>query len=279
MVHLTIQYGDNQTVYWSSADGVSWTGGQQINIVVPPTVETIIPGCGHGLQINAAYCDQAPQCAGTAGTLVLPFVCTTAGDVSNDTACGNCHTCLVTSSDQGRTWTLGALSEQNGSREAALVQIQSSAAYAVGAAIYAGERNLGNSTGSRWHAISADSGRTFSVLGNDPSLPDGVTANWTGVVSGMARVDTPTTGPVMVFTAPADRTARQGMSAWASKDWGVTWTASPLSLWPGPAAYSDTIALNATHVAVLFENGDTGTGDFAARISFVIVPVADILAA
>ena len=95
--------------------------------------------------------------------------------------------------------------------------------------------------------------------------------------AGYARVDT-ASGPVLVYTAPAAAAQRAGLSAWASTDFGASWSAKPLSLWPGPAAYSDTIALNSTHVAFLFENGDAGTGDFAMRISFGVAAVADIVA-
>ncbi len=47
---------------------------------------------------------------------------------------------------------------------------------------------MGATPGIRWHAISLDSGETLSQFGTDPELPDVVTANWTGVVAGLARV-------------------------------------------------------------------------------------------
>jgi hypothetical protein len=67
------------------------------------------------------------------------------------------------------------VSDQNGSREAALVQLDSAPFATMGAVVFASERNLGNLTGHRLNALSTDGARTFSREGMNPSLPDVVT--------------------------------------------------------------------------------------------------------
>jgi hypothetical protein len=139
------------------------------------------------------------------------------------------------------------------------------------ATIYASERNLGNSTGTRLHSVSLDSGATFSPAraGFDPTLPDVVTANWTGCVAGLARFAQGggVRGPLL-FSTPEQRGVRANLSLWVSENEGASWGAPRASLWAGPAAYSDLAQVNATHVGVVFEGGPRGSGDFAAAIYF-----------
>lgn len=270
---LLVQQGDTGVVQTHSDDGgATWAAAAPAALVTPPGFDALIPGVGHGLQISAAHCLDA-SCGGTAGNLVLPFVATRSGPVSNDTACGTCATALVVSDDGGASWTLAAVSEQNGSREAALVQLDSAAVGAVGAAIYAAERNLGNSTGTRWHAMSVDSGRSFSRYGVDAALPDVTTANWTGIVAGLARADAPglpAHGPRLFFTAPSARGARANLTLWTSEDQAATWGAPRLQIFGGPAAYSDALQVNDTHVGIIFE---AGAQEFAGGIFYAAVPI------
>ena len=99
-----------------------------------------------------------------------------------------------------------------------------------------------------------------------------MTANWTGVVSGACRFDDASGGHRIVFTAPASRTERAGMTVYTSADEAATWTVGA-TLWPGPAAYSTTFQINATHVGMLFEHGEA---EFAQRISFLALTVAQL---
>ena len=125
VVHLLLQSGDAGVLALEShSAGRDWSPPRALNLTTPG-LASLIPGVGHGLQVQGALCGRAnPTCSGAAGRLVLPFVATREGPVSNDTACGTCASALVYSDDGGRTWLLGAVSDQNGSREAALVQLQ-----------------------------------------------------------------------------------------------------------------------------------------------------------
>ena len=74
-----------------------------------------------------------------------------------------------------------------------------------------------------------------------------------------------------MYTAPAAVGARANLSAWVSVDGGSTWGGGPqMSLWAGPAAYSDALQVNATHVGVVFEGG---ADEFAGGVFYVAVEV------
>ena len=122
-VHLLVQSGDSGTIALESLDGArSWSAPRALNISAPGFA-SLIPGVGHGIQLEGRLCGE-PTCGGRAGRLVVPFVATRDGPVSNDTACGTCASALVFSDDGGRAWQLGAVSEQNGSREASIAQLE-----------------------------------------------------------------------------------------------------------------------------------------------------------
>jgi len=79
-----------------------------------------------------------------------------------------------------------------------------------------------------------------------------------------------------VFTAPAEPGVRARLSAFVSEDEGASWGSKAILLYDGPSAYSDLIMYNSTHLALLWENGDAGSSDFAARISFSFISKADL---
>lgn len=313
IVHLMIQQGDDGVIYTTSPDGgVTWT--PPANITVSGNFANIIPGVGHGLAIDPQHC-MDPTCAGTAGRLLMPWACTVEGPVSNDTACSSecarprgarlppfapapcltphpcqwcppppaadCRTCLLASDDNGAGWYLAAVSSQVGGRESALVQLNSADFSTMGAVVYASERNLGPAPGVRLHAVSLDGGASFDsrYYAVDTDLPDVLTTNWTGVVSGLARVSAPSAPDFLVFTAPYNNVSeRANLTAFVSSGVGpsATWSVSAIgSLWSADAAYSDTLQINDTHLGVLFECGSNG--DFAAQIAFAAVPVASLL--
>ncbi len=108
----------------------------------------------------------------------------------------------------------------------------------------------------------------FSPHSTPPLIPNPF-CSWTGVVAGLARAD-----ELLAFTAPAAAGVRANLSLWTSADGGASWGAGPvLSIWPGPAAYSDALRINSTHVGVVFEGGET---EFAGGILFAAVPLAEL---
>jgi hypothetical protein len=201
-----IQLNSVTVLHSASADeGASWTPPAPTNI--SSAFSSQLPGCGHGIVVDGALCSE-PTCGGTAGRVTMPFVCHAAGASpfaaplsAADVACPGCYSCLVWSDDHGVSWHVGAASTQDGTRESGVVQLLKPGARL--ATLYASERNMGADPGHRLHAVSVDSGASYSVFGADPGLPDVDTKNWTGVVAGVARFDTP--GAHLSVMAPPPR--------------------------------------------------------------------------
>ena len=267
---LFIQTSPNLVTHSDDA-GATWSKPSPINITLPHGV-TASPGVAHGIQVSGALCSE-PSCGGAAGRLIVAWVChkkTPPRPIGSrsDISCAGCYTCLAVSDDGGKTWEVGAsaVSTQEGSREASLVQLPHSShpSGTGGAVIYATQRNMGATPGHRWHSISVDSGSSLSIFGEDPSLPDVVTKNWTGIVAGAARI-----GETVVVSTPKAQAERADLALFSSVDSAATWDAGQL-LVQGPAGYSDMQAINGTHGAVLCENG---AQEFSGKISFFVFEV------
>ncbi len=103
------------------------------------------------------------------------------------------------------------------------------------------------------------------MFGNDLGVPDVDTPDWTGIVAGAARV-----GDALFIATPNATAARADLALFRSDDEAATW--GPAALFSaGPAGYSDMGALNATHGALVFENGAT---QFAGKVSFATFTIA-----
>lgn len=185
---LFIQTAPNLVTYSDDA-GATWSKPEPVKITLPLGVTSASPGVAHGIQLRGELCAE-PTCGGAAGRLVVAWVChgkkaaaaaaprARLGDIS----CLGCYSCLAASDDGGASWAIapGAVAlPQEGSREASIVQLRSSAHASAGAVVYATERNMGASPGHRWHSISVDGARNLSLFGDDAGLPDGDTKNWT----------------------------------------------------------------------------------------------------
>ena len=313
-VHVLIQENSTAVLHAVSRDfGETWS--TPVQITISSTFAFQLPGCAHGIVVQGSLCSE-PTCGGTAGRLLLPFVCHAKANglararATGDVACPGCFSCIVWSDDHGATWAVGAASTQEGTRESGLAQLVLGVAAGDGAgapaAIYASERNMGATPGTREHAVSLDSGASFSSFGTDPGIPDVDTKNWTGVVAGVTRFDTAGScvsaesvcsasgsecfslraarswflshpRPAghherVVITTPAGPNARANLSVFFSIDETASWSPGSV-LVPGPAGYSDAVQLNGTAVGVLFENG---ADEFAEQISFGCIAVADL---
>jgi len=268
-VHLFIQTSPNLQL--TTLDGgKTFSDPKPVSITIP-TGYSATPGVATGITISGDLCSES-TCAGTTGRLVVAWVChKTANNnrlriSSADVSCKGCFSCLATSDDQGKTWNISAVSTQEGSREASIAQLDAKVypGSSTSAVIYASERNMGASSGIRWHAVSTDSGKSFSSFGLDPSLPDGKTANWTGICAGLARVDN-----TLLFSTPMATGARADLGFYRSTDESSTWSSGVLFS-AGPAGYSDVTSLNETHAAIVWENG---AQEFSQQINFATVRV------
>lgn len=223
-VLLFIQTTPNMVVHSDDA-GLTWSRAAPMNISLPPGVAAS-PGVAHGIQLQGALCAE-PTCGGAAGRLVVAWVChrkaaaapppAAAGDVS----CAGCYSCLATSDDGGATWRIAAaaVTSQEGSREASLVQLPASShPGAPGAVIYVTQRNMGATPGHRWHSVSLDSGSSLSLFGTDPGLPDVDTKNWTVRWGAPGRLCLAALrAPAALFTHPLTRRSHARTHARASR--------------------------------------------------------------
>ena len=283
LVHLFVQTSPNLQLT-SRDGGATFSAPAPVKVALPPGYSAT-PGVASGIQLDGKLCAE-PTCGGSAGRLVVAWVCHSAKAAAaaaaaaatrlgaprhsqrqraTDVSCAGCFSCLATSDDDGATWAIapGAVSTQDGSREASLAQLASSAfPGASGAVVYASERNMGAAPGSRWHAVSTDSGASFSRFGTDPGLPDGDTKNWTGICAGLARV-----GSTLLFSTPTKTGVRADLGLFRSADEAATWSAGSLFS-AGPAGYSDLTRLNDTHAAIIYENGVT---EFAQQVNFAVI--------
>lgn len=281
-VLLFVQTSGGNVQLVSKDGGASFSGPAPVAVKLPSGF-TATPGVAGGIAVSGSLCAE-PTCGGSAGRLVVAWVChaskveagwahnplaATSG-ASGDISCVGCYSCLAVSDDHGATWVIdqGAVSTQEGSREASVAQLDAAhVPGAKGAVIYVSERNMGATPGSRWHALSLDSGDTLSEFGTDPELPDVVTANWTGVVAGLARV-----GNTLLFSTPTEPGQRANLGVFHSSDDAGAWS-SGMVVSPGPSGYSCIAPLNDTHAALVFENG---AQEFAEQISIMVVTLGTV---
>ena len=252
------------------ADGASWTKAEPIKL--PSDFKTFKPSVGHGIQLDAALCGQHEGSAAPSwhGRIVLPWVCAGRSGASDGSGT---YSCLLLSDDGGKTWRTGAVSPQDGTREASVVQVCSARSPAAGGAaptaiVFLSERNLGSTAGHRAWAESADAGETVSASGLEKGITSPVTSNWTGIVGAVDRTD-----GVVAYSGPLSAVARAELGVRASRDEAKTWSSSAHVVWPGPAAYSDMQAYNRTHLAVIFEAGED---HFAEGIKLAAVSASSL---
>lgn len=119
----------------------------------------------------------------------------------------------------------------------------------------------GSSVGTRGSTTSSDGGESFDA---PYQLVEGLV---TPVVQGSV-LRLPREDDRLVYSGPADPSARRDLTLRYSFDAGATWR-DGLTLHDGPAAYSDLVDANRRTLGVLYENGDSGTYE---RITYASVP-------
>lgn len=258
------------------ADGATWTTPKAVTL--PSEFSTFKPSVGHGIQLNGSLCGPADATPAWDGRIVLPFVCSGRktgphAPAVGDVKCPGCYSCLLVSNDGGSSWVSGAVSSQDGTREPSVVQVCSSRANGTAAAngdpiVFLSERNMGTTQGYRAWAESTDGGMTISAFGVDKQLVSPLTSNWTGIVGAVNRA-----AGVVAYSGTLEANARATLGVRASHDEAQSWASEAKVIWSGPAAYSDMVPLNSTHLGVIFE---AGIDHFAEGIKLAAVAASSL---
>ncbi|PSK99028.1 sialidase-1 [Murinocardiopsis flavida] len=196
-----------------------------------------------------------------AGRLVVPANHSAApapgsGDQGDEAKYYGAH--LLYSDDAGASWHIGAVDD---SYEGEVNTNESTVAELPDGRLHVNHRDQnGTAAGTRAVSLSTDGGESFA---SPPTMaPDLVGP----VVQG--SVLQPRGGPLL-FSGPGRADARADLVLRASSDNGESWAdahAAP----PGPAGYSDLVALGGRSVGVLYETGESGLYE---RIAFLPVPL------
>jgi len=165
---------------------------------------------------------------------------------------------IIYSDDDGKNWALGAITEMNGN--------ESSVAELGNGDLLLNMRRSTSADSVRYYAISKDGGRTFEREGRQEDLVgprcQGSILNLTGENGKPTRT--------LIFSNPKNSGKRMNLSLSISRNNGRDWKCLK-GIFSGKSAYSDIVRVDASHVGVLFENGE---GDETyRRISFVIARI------
>lgn len=224
-------------LFTSGDDGATWSEPTEITASVKsPDWRWYAVGPGHAFQMRSG-----PH----AGRLVA------AANHSDASLAYGAH--LLLSDDGGTTWRIGASdTPQGGPRH----PNESTAAALPDGTIVVSARDQGGQ--DQWHRLrttSTDGGETFTTPFEDQ----------TGLVMPVVQAsmlwlgsDDPDTAPggsgALLLSGPSDAEQRIDLRVRTSGDAGATWSAGFL-VGPGPAGYSDLVALPGRMVGVLFETG------------------------
>jgi sialidase-1 len=241
-------------VQTSKDDGRTFTAPRDITADVKlPAWRWYATGPGHAVALT-----RGPH----AGRLVVPANHSSAPpqdstDTGQEPGYYGAH--AIYSDDGGTTWTIGFVDDSYDGIDNANESI--AAELPDGRLYFSARDERGTSPGNRLDAYSGDGAETLDrPYTVQPTLTD------VPVVQGSV-LQLPSGGPLL-FSGPSVPTTRQSMSVWSSGDAGTTFTKST-TLSSRPAAYSDLVRLNSTHVGLLYETGTTGPYE---RIEFRRLP-------
>lgn len=159
---------------------------------------------------------------------------------------------LLLSDDGGRTWRIGATdTPQGGPRHP---NEATAAALPDGTIVVSSRDQAGLDQWHRLQATSTDGGETFTAPFEDQAglatpVVQASVLWWDGHPAGGAEAS-----GRLLLSAPSDSQQRIDLRVRTSSDAGVSWSEGFL-VGPGPAAYSDLVALPGGLVGVLFETG------------------------
>lgn len=229
----------------STDAGATWTARREITSSVKRADWLwYATGPGHGTVIEN----------GTAvGRLVL------AADHSELGPLRGVHTLL--SDDDGQSWRIGASDDHT---DGVINPDETTLAELPDGRLYLSARNQDGTGPNRAYTYSLSSGSTFSA----PFRP--APAITTPVVEGSLLQDPGLPAGVscapLLYSGPEDPAVRRHLTVRRSDDGGQSWrTITEVTGQDDPAAYSDLVKVDRTHLGVVYENGNAGPYE---RITF-----------
>lgn len=220
-LNSVFRYSDDQGVTWSS----------EINITSSVKTSAMY---GTSISSGSGWYDGA-------GTVSFPYCYTDSGGLRHDF--------VMSSSDNGTTWTRSAIINTNGD-EHHVVQ-KSDGTWLCDA------RPVGTASLQRQLYSCATLGGTWTGPASS-TMPD------PGCNGSIVRVSTDPESPYltwMLASGCASTATRSNLTVWLSKDNGATWPKSAV-IYPGAAAYSGTVVLADGTFGILWEDNDHGCLQF-----------------
>jgi sialidase-1 len=179
----------------------------------------------------------------------------------------NHYTNAIYSDDGGATWKTSDPFPENGTGEAALVELSDGVIY-YNSRVHWQERPQNT---RRRHALSHDGGQTWTDFTIIPILPDGTQDRSYGLMGGLTRL--PVAGRDILIFSNIDTpgSERERATVWASFDGGKTWPVKRL-VFEGRSAYSAMTAgrpgsPSAGWIFLHFEGGPAKNGSQVARFN------------
>ena len=208
----------------STDDGHTWSSARDITRNVKLDNWTwYATGPGRGIQVSKGR---------HKGRLVIPC-----NHVEAATMNSLSH--VIYSDDHGASWRLGGIA-QDSTNEATVAELSNGN-------LMLNMRNTGH-TRYRQIAISRNAGKKWSAKDADTALIEPICEG------NLIRYTSPGKKACLVFSNPASKTARVGMTVRISYDDGKTWPFRKL-LYEGPSAYSCLTVLPDGNLACLYEAG------------------------
>ncbi len=221
----------------SDDNGTTWSSATEITPSVKnPAWDWYATGPVHGIQLV-----RGPN----AGRLIIP------SDHRPTESSWGSH--VTYSDDHGQSWEIGAVDTHLAS--SSVHPNEHVAVELVDGRVYFNARDQsGSSPETRAVAHSSDGGLTFDALFSaEPQITTPVVQN---SAVRLAAVDQGDAQNILLHSGPGQASSRNDMTIRVSFDEGLTWT-MPTVIHPGPAAYSDLVALGDLRAGVLYEAGAT----------------------